>query len=158
MADEKNLTQAKAAFKALCDAMDAMDWKYKKIDEFTIETGAKGEDLPIKIAIRLDEKRSLIKLISLPGFNVPEDKRIDMALAVTMANYGMVHGCFDYNILDGRIYFRMITSYADMQLDEEVFRYLLLCACQTVDDYNDKFLMLSKGMLSVEDFLKAENN
>lgn len=156
MADAKQ--QAQATFQALCDAMDAMDWKYTKEDGLRISTGARGEDLPMDLDIRIDEKLSLIKLVSSLDFTVPEDKRIDMALAVAAANYSMVNGCFDYNILNGRLFFRMATPYVDMQLDEEVFRYLLLCACKTIDNYNDKFLMLSKGMLSIEDFLKAENN
>ena len=158
MADEKNLAQAKATFQALCDAMDAMDWKYTKTDSYGIKTGARGEDLPIDMNVLLNEKLSLIKLISPLPFTVPEDKRIDMALAVTAANYGMVHGCFDYNIQDDTLYFRMATSYEDMKLDTEVFRYLLYCAAQTIDNYNDKFLMLSKGLLTLEDFLKSENN
>lgn len=154
MADAKQ--QAQATFRALCDAMDAMDWKYKKEDGLQISTGARGDDLPINMIIRLNEKHSLIKLLSFLDFTVPEDKRIDMAIAVAAANYGMVHGCFDYNVLDGSIVFRMVTAYGDMELDTEVFRYLLYCATITVDNYNDKFLMLSKGMLSIEDFLKAE--
>ena len=156
MADAKQ--QAQATFRALCDAMDAMDWKYKKEDGLRISAGARGDDLPIDLNIRVDEKLSLIKLLSILDFTVPEDKRVDMAIAVTAANYGMVHGSFDYDILEGRVFFRMVTPYADMELDEEVFRYLLFCAAATVDNYNDKFLMVAKGMHSIEDFLKAENN
>ena len=41
-------------------------------------------------------------------------------------------------------------------LGEELFNYMVMLAAGTVDDYNDKFLMISKGMWSIEDFLKWE--
>lgn len=30
---------------------------------------------------------------------------------------------------------------------------MLVVSCHTIDDYNDKFFMLGKGMMSVENFI-----
>ena len=156
MADAKQ--QAQATFRALCDAMDAMDWKYKKEDGLQISTGARGDDLPINMIIRLNEKHSLIKLLSFLDFTVPEDKRIDTALAVCVANDMMVHGSFDLDMSSGRIYFRMSNSFIDSQPGEELFFYLILCTCKMVDEYNDRFLMLAKDMIDLKKFIELANN
>jgi hypothetical protein len=50
----------------------------------------------------------------------------------------------------------MTTSYIESLLGEAVFKYMLACAAQTIDAYNDRFFMLSKGMLSVEQFIEME--
>ena len=33
---------------------------------------------------------------------------------------------------------------------------MLACAAQTVDEYNDRFFMITKGMLSLEQFVEME--
>ncbi|MBR6742530.1 MAG: hypothetical protein IKM09_03700, partial [Clostridia bacterium] len=97
-------------------------------------------------------------LISHMPFVIHEDKRLDVAIAVTALNNRLVDGCFDYDIKSGHMFFRMTNSFIDSRLDEEVFAYMLFCACKTIDDYNDKFLMLDKGMLSLEQFLSSLDN
>lgn len=157
MTDAEKLTKAKTTFTTLCSALDKDEWHYKKDEEeLTIECGARGEDLPIELIIRVDADRQLVSLFSPMSFEIKEDNRLDVAVAISYINNKLVHGCFDYNINTGKIFFRMPNSFVDSTLGEEVFRYMLYCACKTVDEYNDKFLMLSKGMLSLEKFLEAE--
>ena len=43
------------------------------------------------------------------------------------------------------IMFRMTSSSGESILGEDLFEYVILVSARTVDDYNDKFLMLSKG-------------
>lgn len=157
MTDAEKLTKAKATYATLCSALDKDEWHYKKDEEeLTIKCGARGEDLPIEIIIQVDAGRQLVYLLSPMSFEIKEDNRLDVAVAISYINNMLVHGCFDYNINTGTIVFRMPNSFMDSTLGEEVFRYMLYCACKTVDEYNDKFLMLSKGMLSLEKFLEAE--
>ena len=89
---------------------------------------------------------------------MPEDKRIDGALAVTVANHGMVNGCFDYDLSDGEVMFRLTTAFHDTILSEEVYRYMILVAASTVDRYNDRFLMLAKGKSDIKQFIEEEND
>ena len=74
MADEKNLARAKQAYQALCKMLDQEDWRYKKDDEkMSIETGARGDDLPIDLTIRVDAERQLVMLLSRLPYVIPED-------------------------------------------------------------------------------------
>lgn len=141
-------------FATLCQALDNNDWKYKKDEEeLVIECGAQGDDLPMDINIHVDAERNVVLLLSRLPFVIQEDKRLDVAIAVSAVNNVLADGCFDYDVTNGRMYFRMTNSFIESKLSQEVFAYMLYCSCQTIDEYNDKFLMLAKGMLDMEKFL-----
>lgn len=151
---EKEIKHAKAVYAALCEMLDEHEWHYQKDEEhLTVSCGAQGEDLPIEIRIEVDIKRRLIVLLSQLPFVVGEKRRAAMAVAVSKANDGMVDGSFDYDYLDGRLVFRMTSSYRDSLIGKELFNYMLMCTCVTVDRYNDKFLMVAKNDMSFEQIL-----
>lgn len=155
MAELKNLELAQATFATLCKSLDDNDWSYKKNEEkMTIECGAQGDDLPMDFTIAVDADRMTVVLLSHLPFKIQEDKRLEAAVAVCAINNVCVDGCFDYDVAGGHLFFRMTNNFLESVLSEEVFRYMLLLSCQFVDKYNDRFLMLSKGMLSLEQFLE----
>lgn len=159
MAELKNLEQAKAAFATLCRALDKHEWHYKKDeDKLFVECGVQGDDLPMKITVKVDADRMLVLLISHMPFVIQEDKRLDVAIAVSAINNALVDGCFDYDVASGRMFFRMTNSFIESKIGEEVFAYMLFCSCKTIDEYNDKFLMLAKGLISMEQFLSTMVN
>ena len=159
MAELKNYEQAKAAFATLCQALDNHEWHYKKEeDKLSIECGAQGDDLPMEITVKVDADRMLVLLISHMPFVIQEDKRLDVAIAVSAINNALVDGCFDYDVASGHLFFRMTNSFIESKISEEVFAYMLFCSCKTIDEYNDKFLMLAKGLISIEQFLSTLAN
>ena len=95
----------------------------------------------------------VVLLISHLPFVVQEDRRLDMAVAISAINNHLVDGCFDYNLVNGHIFFRMTNSILESKLSEDVFTYLLLCSCKTIDDFNEKLMMLARGMVTLEQFL-----
>ena len=153
MATEYQINQAEIAFDTLCNTLNKMDWTYGKEDRFTIETGATGDDIPMILKITIDPDRQLISLLSPFEFTVPEEKRIDVAAAIRAINYMLVDGSFDYNVGNGRIIYRITSSIINTLVSNELFKYLILVSCKTIDDYNDKLLLLSKGEITLESFL-----
>ena len=159
MSEQKNLERAKVTFETLCRTLDKNEWHYHRNEEkLSIECGARGEDLPMEFMVKVDADRALVMLISHLPFVIQEDKRLDTAIAVSAVNNMLVDGCFDYDIASGHMFFRMTNSFLESTMGEEVFAYMLYCSCQTIDEYNDKFLMLAKGMISIEQFLSALAN
>ncbi len=159
MDDLKNLKQAKEAFDTLCQLFDKFKWHYKKNeDDLSIECGIQGDDLPMEINVNVDADRRLVMLLSHMPLIVQEDKRLDAAVAVSAVNNILVNGCFEYDITSGHMFFRITNSFIESKISEEVFAYMLFCSCQTIDKYNDKFLMLAKGMISIEQFLSLLAN
>ena len=156
--EEMNMQKAKEVFDVLVRMLDTRDWKYEKHEEkLLIKSGIKGDDLPVEFIVVVKPRNEVVQFISMLPFNMPEDKRVDGAIAVCAANYGLVDGSFDYDLRDGEIIFRMTSSYRDSKLSEDLFEYMIMVAASTVDQYNDKFFMLAKGMMSVQQFLEQEN-
>ena len=159
MAEEMNMKKAKQVYNTLIKMLDERDWKYEKHEEdLLIKSGIKGDDLPIEFIVFVKPKNQVVQFLSRLPFNMPEDKRVDGALAVCVANYGLIDGSFDYDLSDGEIRYRLTSSYRESTLGEDLFEYMIMVAASTVDEYNDKFFMLAKGMMSVEDFIAKENN
>ncbi|MBR0536227.1 MAG: YbjN domain-containing protein [Clostridia bacterium] len=153
-----DVAAAKDIFQSLCKMLDNRNWKYNKHeDELVVTCSVKGDDFNIDLIIRIIAENEVVSVISFMPFEIPEDKRVDMALAVCAANYGIVDGSFDYNIVNGSLFFRMTSSFKDTVLSEELLAYMIFVSSITVDKYNDKFFMIAKGMLSVDDFIKSEH-
>lgn len=154
MSEEKDLKQAQAVFNALCERLDEHDWHYDKYeDDLTIKCGAQGDDLPIQLLIEVDKQRQIVSLLSQMPFAIPENRRAALAVAVSAANSSIIDGSFDYDFLSGRIIFRLTSSYRESLIGKELFTYMLSCACYTIDEYNDKFLMVAKKEMSAEEIL-----
>ena len=156
---EVNMVKAKETYATLCKMLDNRDWHYDKMeDDLVIKSGIKGDDFPIEFIMRVNARNEVVSFISWMPFNVDESKRIDIALAVCAANYGLVDGSFDYDLSDGSILFRLTSSYKNTVLSEDLLEYMLMVSATTVDEYNDKFFMISKGMMTIQQFLEAEQN
>jgi len=159
MADNIDMQKAKEVFRTLVRMLDTRDWKYEKHeDKLLIKSGITGDDLPINFIVIVNPKNEVVQFYSSLDFKVPEDKRVDAAIAVCVANYGLVDGSFDYDISDGEIRYRLTSSYRDSILGEDLYEYMIMVAAATVDQYNDKFFMLSKGAMTIQDFIEKENN
>ena len=145
---------ARTVFNTFCSALDSRGWKYQKNeDELTIRTGAKGDDLPLDLHIKIDEGRQLIYIRS-PLLSIPEDKRREGASIICAINYRLIRGCFDYDERDGEVVFRLGHAYTDSIIGPELCINLLSCVCSTVDEFNDGIALYVIGALSYEGFLK----
>jgi hypothetical protein len=153
--DEKKL--AKSVYETACSALTNRDWKYTRHDDdLTLSFGARGDDLPMDFVLMVNPRAQVISLFSPLPYKVAEEKRVEAALAVSVANYGLINGCFDYDLSDGEIRFRMCSSFRDSLIGEELINYMVVASAGTVDDYNDKFLMISKGIWGIEQFIEWE--
>lgn len=153
MVDKKTLAQH--VYRTVCAALEARKWNFEKDEpELVVHFGVRGDDLPMKLIIKVDEDRQLIRVMSPMPFKMDESRLAEGAVAACAASYGMVEGNFDYDISDGSIVFRMTASFRESLIGVELIQYMISCTCSMVDKYNDMFLALSKGMLSLEEFMK----
>jgi hypothetical protein len=154
MAYENRTELANKTLDTLCKMLDDSEMKYKK-DGMIISFSAEGDDLPVNVTIKVDDEVMLVKLFSHLPLTVPEDKRLDVAIAVNAINYALSDGSFDYDLRTGRLIFRLTNSFMDTELSESVFAYMVFYSFSMVDEYNDKLFMMAKGMLSLDEFLKS---
>lgn len=157
MEDERVLKQARAMYASICAFLKKKDWSFTPHDEdLVIETGARGDDLPMKLFIAVKPQAQVVMMWSPLPFDVGEDKRLDVAMAIHVANFGLISGSFDFDLADGYIRYRIASSYRESILSDDVFEYMLSVTFGITDEYNDKFLMVSTGMMSVEQFVEWE--
>lgn len=157
MADEIKIALAKTVFNTLCVAIEKRNWSFKKNEEeLSVAFDVNGDDIPMRFIMIIDIERQLIRLFSPMTFSMSEEKRIDGAIATCHATYEVTDGGFDYDLSSGSIMFRMTASFYDSTIGEELLQYMISNACYYVDEYNDKFLAIDKGFISISDFISAE--
>lgn len=155
---EVNMQKAKNVFSSLVNMLDTRGWNYEKNEnDLVIRGGIKGEDLPIEFIMVVNAKQEVVEFLSRLPFEMSPEKRVDGAVAVCVANDGLCDGSFDYNIESGKITFRLTTGFCgNTVLSEDLFEYMIMVSAATVDRYNDKFLMLSKGAVTLKQFIEQE--
>lgn len=158
MVDAKKMKRARAIYGDLIKMLDKRDWKYNRVDDdLTIKSGIATDDFNIEFVVYVDADRELVRYLSRIPVVFPEDKRIEGAIATCVANNGMVNGSFDYNVTNGEIYFKLVASYmSGTELSADLLENIILVSSAMVDRYNDRFFGLAKGMMTLEQFMKAE--
>lgn len=154
MADIEKIELAKKVYQTLCDAIERRGWTFEKNEEnLFVHFGVNGEDIPMQFILLIDIERQLIRLLSPLPFKMSESKRMEGAIAACAASFGMADGSFDYSLSDGTVTFRMTASFRESLIGEGLFQYMISCSCAMVDKYNDQFLALDKGFMSISDFV-----
>lgn len=155
MAEEANIARANEVYNQLRKVLDDRNWNYKAHDDDRVITfNVQGEDIPMDFLLVIDAERDLIRLLSRMPFKMSEEKRLDGAIIACAATYGLVNGGFDYDLSDGSITFRLTTSYKDCVVGDNLFNYMIDVSCGTIDDYNDKFMAVDKGYMTVQQFIE----
>lgn len=158
MAEETERIKATEVFDTFCAMMDLRKFSYDSDREkLEIDFSMQGEDLLMPMKFRVLPDRYVALLISPLPFRAPEDKRLEMAVAISEINYRLINGSFDLDIRDGEILFRISNSYLESKLSTELFDALLITVTQTVDRFNDTLLLLAKGSITLEQGLQKIN-
>ena len=150
--------EAKSLYKTLCQTLDNMKWTYsKEEDKLTIRTSAIGNDLSMKIMIRIDADRQVMYLKSPMPFTIPESTRDKMGKAIIIANYTMLNGSFEFDFSDGYLAFKMVVPYMESIISEAVCKYMIVLSCSMTDKFNDKFQALAEDRMTLAEFEKFAN-
>ena len=158
MENEKDLELGKKILEDLCQGLDKQDWHYDRHDEDLVVTiSMNSEDLPINMILRVNAAVQVVNVFSVLPVKIPDEKLVDMALAVCVANDGMINGSFDLDMNKKQIVWRLCTTYRGSLLGSEAYSYMVGVSAATVDKYNDRFLMLAKDMIDIKKFIELDN-
>lgn len=132
------------------------NWTFDADEEkLVIKTGFKSDDLPINFRFRVHSRNELVLIVSELPIDINKSKREDIAMAVSYANFKMLDGSFDFDYKEGKIYFRLTSSYRNSLLNSELYEYMVNVSVGTIDDYNDKFNAINEGKMSLAKFEEA---
>ena len=144
------------AFKTFCAYLDGRNLKYdtEKTESGSskISLSGKGKDLTISFSIFFDVKNELISLLSQMPFDFKSDKMIEGALACAIVSDNLREGSFDFNIANGRVFYRLTNTVKGMDVSRELCEHIFEISTLTVDNYNDKLFMVAKGMMTTQEF------
>lgn len=155
MDKEINIKAAEEHYNLICSNLDEHNCKYDKDPEkFTVSLSVTTKNLPVPLTIFVDAQHEILTLYSFMNFEVPEDKRLETAIAVSKLNYMLTFGHLNFDIERGKIHFITNVSYRDSKLGSDVITYMMSTAITVMGDFTEKFLMLSKGYLSIEKFFE----
>lgn len=115
-----------------------------------------GEDIPMTLHLILRADRQIASVYSVIPFQITEEHRNNAAIAVAAANHGLIDGSFDLNLKNGEIRFRLTSCFIESVLSEPLFSYLMFVSAETVDRYNDRFMALNTGDMSLDEFLRLD--
>lgn len=156
--NEQNKQRPEDVYQLLCDTLDKRKIRYEKSGgDLLVKFEMAGKSMPIRILMMVDKERSLLKLLSPLPFAVPENKRLDMSLAVNALNNQLPEGNFDYEYASGRLCFRIASCFKDCEIAAAVPEYLLFLAGVVVDRFNDKLRMFSEGAVSLEQLMNGKD-
>ena len=155
MADAKELMLADRAYMTVCEAVERFEIKYDKNEEKrAVFFSFTFDDLPVDFSVMVDADRQLVRFFSKLPVTFSEDKRVEGSIATNYINFKLSLGSFDYGIDNGAIYFRHVTTYRDSVLGASTICDMIRNVNTVVDDYNDKLFAVSKGYMSVWDFIQ----
>lgn len=151
--EQRKLSEAKVVYGTLCSALDNRKWTYDKEEEkLIVRTGAVGEDLSMKIYIKVDASRSVMFLKSAMPFTTAPDKIDDMIRAISIANWAMLNGTFEMDKADGYVGFKVVIPFMESLLSEKLCNYMIDVSCRMIDKFNDKLLALNEGKMTLAEF------
>ena len=109
--------------------------------------------MPIDMSFFVHPDREIVRMVSPMPYRVPKERRLDMAVALTFVNTRLINGCYDLDMQTGALRFRLCESYAGSEIGMEAFKYMIAITNMTEDDYNDKLIMLNKGIITLKRFV-----
>ena len=61
--------------------------------------------------------------------------------------------CFDFDIDNGKIFFRMTNCFCDSLIGKEAYEYMINCLLSMLDEYSEQFKLLAEGSISLDEFV-----
>lgn len=126
-------------------------------DRYMIRFNMSGDDIPMRFFIYVNPNHRIITLHSPQPVKFSADKIDAACKAICAINYRLTDGDFQIDIRDGEVLFNMSNSYAGSLISDEVFDYMLGMSINIVDEFNDKLLMLSKGLIDMDTLISSLN-
>ena len=119
---------------------DRDDWKYEVVDEARIRFGVKMNNASYKALVRFQPEKDLISLFIYYPFEVPENRRLEVAEVVTRMNYGLSFGWCEMDLKDGETRFRSFLAVDDAPFYPNQFKTILNTGFSTTDKYYPAFM------------------
>lgn len=140
------MDEAEVTLNQVCRLLEEDGFRYHlREHDSAIETGFRAKTGMFQMVLFLREEPAMIgALVRMPDL-VAESKRPAMAEAIARANYGLSLGCFEMDMSDGEMDYRIAMPTASASVSHEQLRTLLGAAMWTTNRYHRAFSRLLYG-------------
>ena len=153
MSEDNKSIYADKVYNIVCEAIETEFSCEKDEAKRKITFGISCSKISMHFCVMVDEGRQLIKLFSSLPFRFKPDKIIDGCVAACFVSEKLTDGCFVVGINDGALIYRQTISVFKSEVSHETVRNLINTAYNTVDIFDDGFLLLARGQITLEEFL-----
>lgn len=125
--------------------LDQEDWTYSAADDFPVlSSGYAGRHGEWRVQFSATDD-GLVSISSVLGQRVPAERRMEMTLLLTLANYGLRMGAFQFDFSDGEVRFHTSADVEDSTLSRAMIRNLLYTNLATTDHHYRAIMAVSYG-------------
>ena len=146
---------------AVRDWLDGDDWRYEYDAEKHLIT--MGINLKSKIKsgkFFIDFKHTGYLVYLCAPINGDKEDNGEIIKYLTMANYGLINGNFEFDVNDGEIRYKSYVNCDGLEsLPQEIIRSSIYVGCAMMDRYGDGIAALALGFSDAEtEIKKAESS
>jgi hypothetical protein len=144
------------ALRTVSRVLTSIGWHPQETEyEGVLRVDFSGDHIPISEAladVRIEYERFIYFLNF--GERVPPDRCDEMAEFLTRANFGLVIGCFEFDLDDGRVRFRSSIDFTNSELTETLIRNSIRSSMDAVERYGDAIVKVLRGELDAMQAIK----
>jgi hypothetical protein len=119
-----------------CKFLDEDDWRYQVIeDKEIIRFSIQSETTDFDCVVDIEQERNLFVVYLIAPNRVPASKRTTIAEFMVRANYGLVLGCFEMDMDDGEIRFRVGMRMEDSELTPAMCKAIIYTSLATLSRF-----------------------
>lgn len=154
MADIIKTGKAVNVYHKLIETLDSIGWKYSTLeDEPGVIYTVNGDDMIMEFIVTIHPDAQLLHFLSILPMRFDEEKRMDGLMAACAVSGKVPWGTFSFNMETSKIVYGASSIFSDCEVNEGWFTQQMDMAHAVVDMYNDRFLALAKGYISIEEFI-----
>lgn len=146
MVDRKHTKLAGEVYRTFCSVFDAKHWEYKKSDrkrQLDFPVAISGESVDFTITV--DASRQLVRLVARFPEKVSAEKLPEVSEALCRANCKMADGCFDLDLTEESVIFRITAFFHNSSIGEGFVQNKIFFAIACIKKYRPDILSNNKG-------------
>lgn len=143
--------QPKSLFEQVTSYLDRKNLKYENAMSMAAIVTIRGKNAQFNLVIQVREEDQQVIAYSVNPSTTPLERLDEMAIFVTLANYGIFIGNFELDLRDGEVRYKATHTLFNDSLSDEALGTLIQHSVSTFDQYAPGIRAVAEGTISARD-------
>jgi hypothetical protein len=130
--------------------LDAQQFQYQAIGTNSLTSTFHNEHGVYTILFSAWDATAIVTLWGAYGSNIPENRRVPIAEALTRINFLLSLGNFELDFSDGELHFRIGIDVEDGRLSEKMLSNMLCCTLHAMERFHVALMRIAFGDIEPE--------